>query len=81
VVEALRAAKLAALRRGAPPGEWAAFTVVGDGFVTVPLRAPTSRARWWAAAALAAVAAPGGVAVAMRRRLAPRLWPASSRWR
>jgi CHAT domain-containing protein len=76
VVEALRAAKLGALRRGVPPGEWAAFTVVGDAFVTVPLRAPEPRIRWWVAAALAIVA-PGGVAVAMRCGLRRRLWPAS----
>jgi CHAT domain-containing protein/tetratricopeptide (TPR) repeat protein len=48
VVEALRAAKLAQLRRGAPPGEWAAFSAVGDPMVVVPLRTPPSRAavRW-----------------------------------
>ena len=38
VAEALREAKLVALRRGAPPGEWAGFTVVGD---------PTTKVRWW----------------------------------
>jgi CHAT domain-containing protein len=37
VAEALRAARLAALRNGEPPAAWAAFTVVGDPFVTVPL--------------------------------------------
>lgn len=37
VVDALRAAKLAALRDGVPPAAWAAFTVVGDPLVT-PLR-------------------------------------------
>jgi len=37
VSEALRAAKLAALQRGAPAAAWAAFMVVGDPLVTVPL--------------------------------------------
>jgi CHAT domain-containing protein len=37
VAEALRAAKLRAMREGAPPAAWAAFTVVGDPFVTLPL--------------------------------------------
>ncbi len=40
VGDALRAAKLDGLRRGAPPWEWAAFTAVGDPMVTVALRAP-----------------------------------------
>jgi tetratricopeptide (TPR) repeat protein len=38
--DALREAKLAALRRGAPPREWAAFTLYGDPLVRVPLEAP-----------------------------------------
>jgi hypothetical protein len=43
VAEALRKAKLAAIRRGAPPGEWAGFTVVGDPMAKVPLvRPPTA---------------------------------------
>jgi hypothetical protein len=40
VSEALRDAKLAALRRGAPPGEWAGFTVVGDPLARVALVMP-----------------------------------------
>ena len=42
VAEALREAKLAALRRGAPPGEWAGFTVVGDPTAKVPLVKPST---------------------------------------
>ena len=38
VLDALRSAKLAARRDGAPPAVWAAFTVVGDPFATVALR-------------------------------------------
>ncbi|HYC33105.1 MAG TPA: CHAT domain-containing protein [Gemmatimonadales bacterium] len=38
VGDALRAAKLDALRKGEPAAGWAAFTVVGDPSVTVPLR-------------------------------------------
>jgi CHAT domain-containing protein len=44
--DALRAAKLDAISRGAPPREWAAFTAVGDPLVTVPLRRPPAVARW-----------------------------------
>jgi CHAT domain-containing protein/tetratricopeptide (TPR) repeat protein len=59
VGDALRTAKLAALRRGAPPGEWAAFGVVGDPLVTVPLRTPTPERPWWLVApVVAALAAP-----------------------
>lgn len=44
VGDALRAAKLDAIRRGAPPAEWAAFVTVGDPSVRIPLhrRAPIS---------------------------------------
>jgi CHAT domain-containing protein/tetratricopeptide (TPR) repeat protein len=67
--EALREAKLDAMRRGRPPREWAAFTVVGDPFVTIPLRHPAGRP-WWAAGAVALlvlVAASAGVRRARRR--------------
>jgi CHAT domain-containing protein len=43
VAEALRVAKLAALERGAPPGEWAGFTVVGDPLARVALVMPPDR--------------------------------------
>ena len=42
VAEALREAKLAALRHGAPPGEWAGFTVVGDPMTKVSLVRPSA---------------------------------------
>jgi tetratricopeptide (TPR) repeat protein len=38
--EALRAAKLDALHRGAPASTWAAFTLVGDPLVELPLQQP-----------------------------------------
>jgi CHAT domain-containing protein len=41
VADALREAKLAALRRGAPPAEWAGFTIVGDPTAKVPLTVPS----------------------------------------
>jgi CHAT domain-containing protein len=41
VSDAVRAAKLDALRRGAGPNEWAVFTAVGDPLVTVQLRTPS----------------------------------------
>ena len=40
VASALRTAKLDAIERGAPPSEWAAFTVVGDPFMRVTLVEP-----------------------------------------
>jgi hypothetical protein len=70
VADALQWAKLAARRAGLPPGVWAAFQVVGDPSVVVPLtRPPGARTRWWwlaAGALLGAVAA----GAAVRRRLA-----------
>ncbi|HET9726207.1 MAG TPA: CHAT domain-containing protein [Gemmatimonadales bacterium] len=48
VADALQAAKLAALRRGAPAREWVTFTAVGDPLVRIPLHPP--RPQWppWA---------------------------------
>jgi CHAT domain-containing protein/tetratricopeptide (TPR) repeat protein len=66
VGDALRAAKLDALRRGAPPREWAAFTMVGDPLVSVSLRAP-----WldgWRSAVLVGALALGAAGVAYSRR-------------
>jgi CHAT domain-containing protein/tetratricopeptide (TPR) repeat protein len=40
IADALRAAKLDALRRGISPSEWAVFTAVGDPLVRLPLRKP-----------------------------------------
>ena len=45
ITDALRGAKLAAIKAGAPPRTWAAFTAIGDPFVGVPLRNPPRR--WW----------------------------------
>jgi hypothetical protein len=72
VGDALRAAKLDALRRGAPPKEWAAFITVGDPLVRVPLRAP-----WpdpWRSGVLVATLALGaaGIAYSYSRRRAIR---------
>ena len=72
VGDALRAAKLDALRRGVPPREWAAFTIVGDPLVTVPLRAPWPNA--WRSAVLIASLGLGaaGIAYWHSRRRATR---------
>jgi CHAT domain-containing protein len=43
--DALRLAEVAALDRGAPPREWAAFTISGDPMVRVPVTVP--RFDWW----------------------------------
>ncbi len=45
VIEALRTAKLRALGEGRSPRAWAAFSVIGDPLVTVPLRTPP--VHWW----------------------------------
>lgn len=74
--DALRAAKLDAISRGAPPGEWAAFAAVGDPLVTVPLRAPpptVARSGLLAALGLVSLA----IAIATWRRVSPI--PASRR--
>jgi CHAT domain-containing protein/tetratricopeptide (TPR) repeat protein len=72
VAEALRDAKLAAIRRGAPASEWAGFTVVGDPLVRVPLHAPSRRLPlgWLAAGAL--VLAAGYLAMRRSGRSAER---------
>jgi CHAT domain-containing protein len=48
VVEALRAAKLDALKAGESPRVWAAFLAIGDPLVVVPLRTPPPKP-WWSA--------------------------------
>jgi CHAT domain-containing protein len=66
VGDALRAAKLDALRRGALPREWAALTLVGDPLVSIPLRSAWPYS--WATALLAATLAVGaGIAYSLRR--------------
>ncbi len=66
VGDALRAAKLDALRRGVPPREWAAFTIVGDPLVSVALRSPLSHA--WPIMALLAALVAGAAGIVFSRR-------------
>lgn len=68
VGDALREAKLDALRRGAPPAEWAAFIVVGDPLVRVSMQIPRSDS--WRTAVLVAALGLGaaGLTYAYRRR-------------
>ena len=68
VVDALREAKLAAIRRGAPASEWAGFTVVGDPLARVPVSspAPGPRISWVPVAAGALLVLAAGY-FAMRR--------------
>jgi tetratricopeptide (TPR) repeat protein len=72
VADALRDAKLAALKRGAPAGEWAGFTVVGDPLVRVALVMPKPSedggAPALAGAAIVAVLAALAYWAATRRR-------------
>jgi CHAT domain-containing protein len=69
VAEALRTAKLAAIRRGAPAREWAGFTVVGDPLARVGVTAPAPAAprQWAAGAALALLLGGGSIYLAVRR--------------
>jgi hypothetical protein len=67
VAEALREAKLAAIRRGAPASEWAGFTVVGDPLVRVPLHAPSRRLPAGGLAAAGALVLLAGGYLATRR--------------
>ena len=68
VSEALQAAKVAALRRGAPAREWAAFTVIGDPMLVVPVHAPRTGARWWLVAGAALLVMLVGYGLLTRRR-------------
>ena len=68
VSEALREAKLEAIRRGAPPAEWAAFTAVGDPHVRVMLVEPPPATRWWLVVAAVAALAAAALAVVVARR-------------
>ena len=68
VAGALRAARLDAIRRGAPPREWAAFSVVGDPFLRVALVQPPARPRWMIAVPILLVALLASALIAGRRR-------------
>jgi hypothetical protein len=72
VIEALREAKLGAMRRGAPPAVWAAFVLVGDPATVVPLTPLRTRPAWWAGAAGVILLAAAAAATVRRRRLRPR---------
>jgi Uncharacterized protein conserved in bacteria len=67
VGDALRAAKLDALHRGAPAREWAAFTLVGDPLVRVPVEAPGLEP-WWAVVLAVGFGVAGLAYVRTRRR-------------
>ncbi len=63
--EALRAAKLQILHEGRPTGEWAAFTLVGDPSIRIPLRRPRMSALYWLPAAAVLLI---GIVYGVRRR-------------
>jgi CHAT domain-containing protein/tetratricopeptide (TPR) repeat protein len=80
VADALRNAKLAAIGRGAPAGDWAGFTVVGDPLVRVPLTLPGPGADEGARLpALAAAGAAAVLAAALAYRAATRRRRSSER--
>jgi CHAT domain-containing protein/predicted negative regulator of RcsB-dependent stress response len=69
--DALRAAKVAALERGAPAREWAAFTLVGDPLARPPVHPAPATWFWLIGATLTAAAGLLAVyGVARRRRRA-----------
>jgi tetratricopeptide (TPR) repeat protein len=65
VIDALKAAKLGAMRDGAPPSVWAAFELVGDPATVVPLTPRPTRRAWWVAIGGVVLTA---IAVGLRRR-------------
>lgn len=66
--EALQRAKLAAQARGMPAAHWAAFTLVGDPLVRVPLSKPAHAVNWWAVlGALLVLVAGGGAWMWLRK--------------
>ena len=68
VVEALRSAKLEAYRAGAPSGEWAAFTLVGDPSIRISLEPAATKWWLWVVGVFAAAALGYGL-VTRRRRM------------
>ena len=70
VGDALQAAKLAALRRGAPAREWVTFTAVGDPLVRIPLRPPGATWQPWALGLAGAIVLIGAAAYLRVRRSA-----------
>ena len=70
VGDALREAKIASIRRGATPREWAAFVAVGDPLVTVGLRTPLPEGRRWTLVAAAVLLAAAGIVYGAARRRA-----------
>jgi CHAT domain-containing protein/tetratricopeptide (TPR) repeat protein len=74
VAEAMRQAKLAAIERGAPLAEWAAFNVIGDPLVQIRLQHPSPR--WLTPILVVAVVTAIGTALLYglwRRRVNPQL--------
>lgn len=68
--DALRDAKLAALRRGAPAREWAAFTLVGDPLAWPPMLAAPADRSWMIVGLAAALGLLATYGIARRKRRA-----------
>lgn len=66
--EALQRAKLKARARGVPAAQWAAFTLVGDPSVRVPLSKPRQATRWRLALGILLALVIGGATWMRRRR-------------
>ena len=67
VGSALREAKLAAMRRGAPARDWASFAVIGDATMRIPLKAPRRWTAWRVLLLAVLVLGAGAWAVHQRR--------------
>jgi CHAT domain-containing protein/tetratricopeptide (TPR) repeat protein len=68
VSEAIRQAKIAAIDRGAPLAEWAAFNVIGDPLVQIRLSPPSPKWLWFAVAVALAIATALLLSVRLRRQ-------------
>lgn len=77
VGDALRSAKLEAIRGGAPANEWAAFVAVGDPLIEIPLR-PPPRLPGWIVAVVTTALLGGLVAAYSLRTRKIRIGEASS---
>jgi hypothetical protein len=68
VGEALRLAKLDAIKANVPPHDWAAFMVIGDPLVSVPLQPPSWWRGPWLIAALVILTTAGALLYWLRMR-------------
>jgi CHAT domain-containing protein len=78
VGSALREAKLAAMRRGAPVRDWASFAVIGDATMQVPLKPPAQSRKGVVVTLVVALLGGGVLWFASRRQAGGHSQPAPS---